>query len=105
MCNKGEIKAVPSVATATGNSTASTITIDHGVYAPLSVSSTSLFLLLVFLVLICFVIYSVKHRTNWFQINSQISSIQDWIEYEENSRRTLAESSENQKKPDSESAL
>ena len=105
MCNKGEIKAVPSVATATGNSTSSTITIDHGVYAPLSVSSTSLFLLLVFLVLICFVIYSVKHRTNWFQINSQINSIQDWIEYEENLRRTPAESSENQKKPDSESAL
>ena len=105
MCNKGEIKAVPSVATATGNSTSSTITIDHGVYAPLSVSSTSLFLLLVFLVLICFVIYSVKHRANWFSINSQLNSIQDWIEYEENLRRAPAESSENQKKPDSESAL
>ena len=101
MCNKGEIKTVPSVATATGNSTSTTVTIDHGAYLHLSVTSTSIFILLVVLVLICFIIYSVKHKTNWFQINNQLNSIQDWIELEENQRRTQVESEKEKPKTDS----
>ena len=86
MCNKGTIRVNPNLATATGNSTSTTVNIDHGVYAPLQLTSTSVLLLLVFLVLICFIIYISKHKTNFFHINSQLESVQDWIELEEKKR-------------------
>ena len=86
MCNKGTIRVNPNLATATGNSTSTTVNIDHGVYAPLQLTSTSVLLLLVFLVLICFIIYISKHKTKFFHINSQLESVQDWIELEERKR-------------------
>ena len=86
MCNKGTIRVNPNLATATGNSTSTTVNIDHGVYAPLQLTSTSVLLLLVFLVLICFIIYISKHKTYFFHINSQLESVQDWIELEERKR-------------------
>ena len=86
MCNKGTIRVNPNLATATGNSTSTTVNIDHGVYAPLQLTSTSVLLLLVFLVLVCFIIYISKHKTNFFHINSQLESVQDWIELEERKR-------------------
>ena len=86
MCNKGTIRVNPNLATATGNSTSTTVNIDHGVYAPLQLTSTSVLLLLVFLVLVCFIIYISKHKTSFFHINSQLESVQDWIELEERKR-------------------